>query len=174
MVYIAVFAVLMTVCAWISIPAAVPFTMQTFGVFAAVLMLGGRRASAAILLYILMGFAGLPVFSGFKGGAGVLLGTTGGYIIGFLAAALAVWGAETVLKEKSRKLPAEIGLMVLAMAVYYVFGTVWFIQVYARNTGPVGVGSVLGWCVLPFVIPDCIKMALAFVLTRRLRRHLNI
>ena len=82
MVYIAAFAALMAACAWISIPAAVPFTMQTFGVFLALGLLGGRRGTIAVLVYLLLGAMGLPVFAGFMGGFGVLLGTTGGYLAG--------------------------------------------------------------------------------------------
>ena len=90
--YAALFAVLLMVCAWINIPLTVPFTLQTFGVFAALGTLGGRRGILAILAYLLLGLVGLPVFSGFQGGPGVLLGTTGGYILGFLASALLYWG----------------------------------------------------------------------------------
>ena len=86
--YVALCAVLIAVCAWISIPAPVPFTLQTFGIFAALTLLGGRRGCYAVAVYLLLGLVGLPVFAGFQGGAGTLLGVTGGYILGFGAAAL--------------------------------------------------------------------------------------
>ena len=89
--YIALFAVLMAVCAWITIPLPKPlvqFTMQTFAMFMALTVLGGRRGLYTMLVYLLLGAVGIPVFSGFRGGIGVLLDTTGGYIIGFVAAAL--------------------------------------------------------------------------------------
>ena len=82
--YIAIFAVLIAICSWISIPMTVPFTLQTFGVFMAVGVLGGKRGSLAVLVYILLGAIGVPVFAGFSGGLGILLNNTGGYIIGFL------------------------------------------------------------------------------------------
>ena len=63
MVYIGVFVVLMAICSWISVPTAVPFTLQTFGVFMAVEMLGGKRGTTAVLLYILLGAVGVPVFA---------------------------------------------------------------------------------------------------------------
>ena len=66
--YAALFAVLLMVCAWINIPLTVPFTLQTFGVFAALGTLGGRRGTLAILAYLLLGLVGLPVFSGVQGG----------------------------------------------------------------------------------------------------------
>ena len=65
MVYIAVFAVLMAICSWISIPATVPFTLQTFAVFLAVCVLGGKRGTIAVVVYILLGAIGIPVFAGF-------------------------------------------------------------------------------------------------------------
>ena len=73
LVYIAVFAVVMAVCSWISIPAQVPFTLQTFGVFMAVGVLGGKRGTLAVLVYVLLGAVGVPVFAGFSGGIGALL-----------------------------------------------------------------------------------------------------
>ena len=79
MVYIAVFAVVMAICSWISIPATVPFTLQTFGVFLAVGVLGGKRGTLSILVYILLGAVGVPVFAGFSGGIGSLFGNAGGY-----------------------------------------------------------------------------------------------
>lgn len=68
MAYIALFAVLMAVCSWISIPAVVPFTLQTFGVFVAVSVLGGKRGTLAVVLYLLMGIVGLPVLRASPGG----------------------------------------------------------------------------------------------------------
>ena len=93
-VYIGVFAVIMAICSWISIPTTVPFTLQTFGVFIAVGVLGGKRGSLAVLVFIILGAIGVPVFSGMTGGVGILLGSTGGYIIGFLFSALVMWAME--------------------------------------------------------------------------------
>ena len=84
MAYIGLFAVVIAICSWISIPTVVPFTLQTFAVFLAVAILGGKRGTLSVIVYVLLGADGLPVFSGFKGGFGVLLNTTGGYIIGFI------------------------------------------------------------------------------------------
>ena len=84
LVYIALFAVLIVICSWISIPTLVPFTLQTFAIYLTVLLLGWKRGLGAILVYILLGIVGVPVFSGFKAGLGVVAGPTGGYIIGFI------------------------------------------------------------------------------------------
>ena len=83
LVMVALFAALIAVCAWVTVPGSVPFTLQTMGVFLAVGLLGGKRGTLAVLIYILLGCVGLPVFAGFSGGIGVILGSTGGYIVGF-------------------------------------------------------------------------------------------
>lgn len=167
MVYIALFAVLIAICSWISIPAAVPFTLQTFAVFISVVILGGKRGTLSIVLYILMGLIGVPVFAGFRAGPSVLLGTTGGYIIGFIFTGLLMWGIEKLF---GKKLWIQALSMVAGMLVYLTFGTLWFMFVYARTTGPVGLATVLGWCVIPFIIPDVLKIALALFLGDRLRK----
>lgn len=165
MVYIAVFAVLMAICSWISIPTAVPFTLQTFGVFLAIGVLGGRKGSLAVLVYILLGAAGVPVFAGFTGGIGILLHNTGGYIIGFLFSALVMWGIEILSGKRTWVLAIS---MVIGLIVCYAFGTIWFMAVYAEDAGAVGLMTALGWCVFPFVIPDLIKIVLALTMSKRL------
>ena len=166
-VYIAVFAVIMAICSWISIPTAVPFTLQTFGVFVAVGVLGGKRGTLSILVFILLGAIGVPVFAGFSGGIGVLAGTTGGYIIGFLFSALVMWAMEKLPGKKS---VMQIVSMIVGLIVCYAFGTAWFMIVYSRANGAVGLATVLGWCVIPFIIPDIIKIVLAYGLSRKLRK----
>ena len=171
MAYIAMFAVIMAVCSWISVPYVVPFTLQTFGVFLAVGVLGGKRGTLAVLIYILLGCVGLPVFAGFSGGIGVILGSTGGYIVGFLFTALVMWALE---KMPGNRTVMSILSMVLGLIVCYAFGTLWFMLVYARTTGPVGLWTALGWCVFPYIIPDLVKIALALVLQKRLRAAIRL
>lgn len=170
MAYVAIMAVVIAICSWISIPTTVPFTLQTFAVFLAVGVLGGRRGTFAVLVFILLGAVGVPVFAGFQGGIGVLLGTTGGYIIGFLLSALLYWAMTQALGEKT---PVMVAAMVLGLIVCYAFGTAWFMVVYARNSGAIGLGTALGWCVFPFIIPDLVKIALAVGLTRVLKPHVH-
>ena len=165
LVYISILVVLITVCSWISIPLTVPVTLQTFGVFTAVGLLGGKRGTLAVLVYILMGAIGIPVFSGFTGGIGILTGTTGGYIAGFLFSALIMWGMEKLFGRSTLVLA---GSMVLGLIVCYAVGTLWFMTVYAASSGAVGILTVLGWCVFPFIIPDIAKIVLALILTKRL------
>lgn len=171
MVYTAMFAVLLAICSWISIPTAVPFTLQTFGIFITISLLGGKRGTAAMLVWMLLGAVGIPVFSGFKGGLGVLLGTTGGYIIGFLFMGLLYWA---MIKFLGNTNLVRITSMVLGLAVCYTFGTIWFILIYAHTTGPISLMTALSWCVIPFIIPDLIKLFLAFMLVKRLEPHIDL
>lgn len=168
MVFAGVFASLMAVFSWISIPAAVPFTLQTFGVFLALTLLGGKRGTLAILVYILLGAVGLPVFSGFTGGFGRLLGTTGGYIVGFLATGLIYILYEKITKKKS--LATEALALLVGLLACYILGTAWFMVVYSSSKGGVLLGTVLGWCVIPFILPDLGKLALALAVGRRIRK----
>lgn len=100
MVYIAIFAVIIAVCSWISVPMVVPFTLQTFGVFCAVGLLGGKRGTLSVLIYVLLGAVGVPVFAGFSSGIGTLFGVTGGYIMGFIFTALIYWLITAIFGKK--------------------------------------------------------------------------
>ena len=168
---IALCTAMMVICSWISIPATVPFTMQTFGVFLCVGLLGGRRGTLAVSVYLLLGAVGLPVFSGFTGGLGHLFGATGGYIIGFLFSALVMWLIEHLL---GRNLKTLVFSMIAGLITCYAFGTAWFMVVYAKDSGSVGLMTALGWCVFPYVIPDAVKIGLATVITRRVRKITGI
>lgn len=171
MVYIAMFAVIMAICSWISIPATVPFTLQTFGVFLAVGVLGGKRGSLSVLIYLLLGAIGVPVFAGFSGGLTAILGSTGGYIVGFLFSALVMWVMEALLGKKTWVLALS---MVVGLLVCYAFGTAWFMVVYAKNSGAIGLMTALGWCVFPYIIPDVIKIILALAICKRLAKAIRI
>ena len=167
LVYIPLFAVIMAVCSQIYVPFVVSFTMQTFAVFLALNFLGGRRGVVAILLYLSIGAVGVPVFSGFTAGVGVLLGQNGGYMIGWLIAGLTAWLFDLlpIKKTVSRLISSIIGLVIC-----YAVGTVWFTAVYARTSGEIGFLAVLSTCVFPFILPDVIKLALAYWLSIRLRK----
>ena len=160
----AICTALIAVCSWLTIPFTVPFTMQTFAVFFTVCLLGPWQGLISIAVYILLGAVGVPVFSGFRGGLDALLGPTGGYILGFLATA-----PITGLIMGDGKLRRLIPAMILGLLACYAFGTAWFMAVYTRKTGAIGLWTALGWCVFPFLLPDAAKMALAALLARRLK-----
>ena len=163
----ALFAALMALGAWITVPfGQIGFTMQTFVLFLTLGLLGGQKGCAACTVYLLLGAVGLPVFHGFQGGAGVLLGPTGGYLAGFLAAS-AVYGVVTALL--GRKLWVKGLAMVLGCLTCYAFGTLWFFLAYTGGAG-LSLGAVLAKCVLPYLLPDTLKLALALALTGKLSR----
>lgn len=176
MAYIAVFTVLIAICSWISIPTVVPFTLQTFAVFLAVSILGGKRGTMAVTLYVLLGAIGVPVFAEFSGGLGVILRNTGGYIIGFILSALIMWLMESIFIKRlhaKHTLVVQAVSMILGLLACYAAGTIWFMAVYMREAGPIGLTTVLGWCVIPFIIPDVIKIVLALILGNTLRKPLG-
>ncbi len=171
MVLTAMLTAVMAVCSWISVPAEIPFTLQTFAVFCAVGLLGGRNGLFSILVYILLGAIGIPVFAGPSGGIGIILGNTGGYIVGFVFIALICWLTEKLFGSG---LIVRIISMLVGLAVMYAFGTAWYIFLYTKNTGDVSLIQVMKWCVTPFVIPDLIKLALAVILTDRIKKYAKL
>jgi biotin transport system substrate-specific component len=148
----------------------VPFTLQTFAVFLVTGLLGLKCGTLSVLVYLLLGAVGLPVFAGFKGGVGVLLGVTGGYLLGFIFSALAVG---LLTKYFGRSLPMLILSMVVGLVLCYAFGSAWFLVIYTQSSGAMALTTVLAKCVIPFLLPDAVKIALAALLTRRLSPHLK-
>lgn len=170
---IALFTVLTAVCAWISVPVPAPliqFTMQTFAVFAALLALGGKRGTYAVTAYLLLGAVGAPVFSNFRGGLSVLLGATGGYILGFFFQALLYWWMTARLGEALR---VKIAASVLGLILCYAFGTAWYLVLYVQMGKPMGLLTALSYCVFPFIVPDLVKLALAVLLSQRVGKYVQ-
>lgn len=167
---IALFVALTVVCAWISIPLPpplVPFTLQTFAIFTTLGILGLKNGLTAIIVYSLLGAVGLPVFAGMKGGLGVLLGTTGGYIIGFIFTALSVG---LITKRFGRSIPVLAISMVIGLILCYAFGTAWFMVIYTKSKGAIGLATALGWCVTPYIIPDLVKALVAITVVKAIER----
>lgn len=162
MVFIALSTTIMIICAFITIPFYVPFTMQTFALFTIIGLLGTKKAFVSTCVYLLLGTVGLPVFSGFKGGIGHLLGVTGGYLIGFLLTVL-ISGTLLNVRLKKRKLAFVTYCisMFLGLLACYGFGTAWYILLYANSTGSISVTSVLSICVFPFILTDLVKIILS-------------
>ena len=175
--YIAVSTALLCVSAWVAISVGgVPFTLQTLVLCLTAGLLGCKRAALATLAYLLLGFIGVPVFSGFTGGVGVLLSPTGGYLIGFLPLALLAGVAGDKLADKKGvKSGVCFGLcMGLGVLLCYALGTVWFVVISAQNSGAVGFWSALALCVLPYIPFDGVKIVFAVFLTAKLRKFIKI
>ena len=160
------FTAILALCAWLSIPMGdLVITLQTFGIFLTLGLLGGKRGSITICVYLLLGAVGAPVFSGFRGGLGALLGTTGGYIFGFMSTALIYWIITSVKDAPLTRLLA----MILGMLLCYSCGSWWYMTRYLSG-GQLTLGLVLMKCVIPYLIPDAIKLTLAWILTGKLKR----
>lgn len=164
----ALFSALMCLCAWVSLPLGQnPITLQTFALFLTLELLGGKYGSLVCLVYLLLGGIGLPVFSGFRGGLGMLLGATGGYLWGFLLCALLFW-LITALFGKS--FPVRLVAYLAGLLLCYALGTLWFYCVYLQAGSALSIGFLILKCVVPFVLPDLLKLLLSLALAKKLKR----
>lgn len=170
MIYVGLSAALIALGAWISIPVGdIPITLQTLIICLISGLFGMKRGTLSILIYIVLGAVGMPVFSNFKAGIGVLAGPTGGYIVGFIFIAIVVGFVSDRMKGK---LWAVALAMVCAIVLCYAFGTAWFF-IYMQSKKVVTLSYVLGLCVVPYIIPDLVKMAVACVLVNRLKKFVK-
>lgn len=159
----ALMAALMCVLGPFSIPIGpIPVSLTPFVVSLAAMLLGGPLAAVSVVVYLLLGAVGLPVFSGFAGGLAKLVGPTGGYLVSFVLHALV--GGLIAQKFQFKVLPSILGLA-LGLLLDYILGTAWFmLQVHST------LGHALKVCVLPFLPFDAVKIAGAVWLGRVLRR----
>ena len=174
----AVMAAVMCVLAPISVPIGpISLTGGTLAIYLAAYLLGGAWGTAATLVYLLLGFVGLPVFSNYMGGAERLSGPTGGYLVGYLPMAFIAGAVVTLTLARFRdggRRGAAIALalqflgMVLATAVLYAFGTAW----YCVQAG-VDLQRALAACVIPFIPFDLAKMAAALAVAVPVRQRLE-
>ncbi len=163
MILCALFAALTAVCSMISIPlpfTPVPINLATLSVFLAGGLLGSKYGSISQLVYVILGAFGLPVFHGFTGGLGIITGPTGGYIIGYVAAA---WLIGFLGEKIGRGFYKNILSMAAGLAVCYTLGTLWFM--YLTSTG---FAAALMMCVVPFLAGDAIKIAAGAILVKKL------
>ncbi len=177
--FIAAFAAIICVLSQISIPmpAGVPMTLQTLIIPLAGIVIGKKRGTYATLLYLLIGAVGLPVFSGFKGGIGVLLGLTGGFLVSFPVLSLtAGLGDELGIKlshkrDKTNKIMYYFPIvlcLVIGATINYVFGTVWF-MIASKTTFLAGLTA----CVLPFIPTAILKIIIVAIVGPELKKRLS-
>jgi len=165
---LAMTAVMAAVIAAVS-PFAIPIgpisiTLCTLALYFSPYILGWKRSAAATLVYILLGMVGMPVFSKFQAGLGVLMGPTGGYILGYIPMVVI---SGLVIKAAPKNRVFQFLGMIAATAVLYAFGTAWFLFLSGKD-----LGYAMTWCVLPFIPLDLVKMALAMLLGPVLRERL--
>ena len=161
--FIALSAVIIALCAQITIPLfAVPFTLQTFAVALALFCLGGRSGTISVLLYTLLGVCGLPVFSGFRGGAGHIFGASGGFIFGFIVSALLY----RLLSSAVKKPNLDLLFMLAGLFACYLCGVLWYALVFH--------GARPAALIIPFVIPDILKILLSKLVSSRIKGALKL
>ena len=166
MAFTAVFAAVLCVVAPFSIGVPVPLSFATLVIYIAAGSINWKYSATAVLLYIMIGAVGLPVFSNFRGGFQMIAGFTGGYIIGYIPLALATGLIPVVLRQK--KLWAFILAMVIGTVLLYTVGTAWFML----QTGNSLLVS-LALCVTPFLIGDAIKIVVASIIAPQLRKVMD-
>ena len=166
----ALFSVVMAVLSQIVITLGpVPFNLGVLGAFLTGLMLTPKNALMVMVGYIVLGFVGLPVFAGFSGGAGVLFGMTGGYIIGYIFIAVISSAACQASHSFAPRIRTAFtaSMMFLSLIICYAFGTAWFMFI-TGNTLPTSLAA----CVFPFIIPDLLKLISAVFLSKALKKRL--
>lgn len=164
---IAIMAAITAVMAQISIPMplGVPMTMQTFAVTLAGVILGSKRGALSMIVYVLLGAIGVPVFAGFSGGAQYLVGATGGFLISFPLMAYLI-GVGVKLKKKKGMF---LLFLILGTVSNYIVGVVMFCIV-TQSSVMTGITA----CVLPFIPTAIIKAAVASVLGLQIHRRLGV
>ena len=164
--YIAIFTAIIAVMAQISIPlpAGVPLTLQTLAIPLAGIILGAKRGTMSTIVYILLAIAGVPVLANFTGGAGVVFGVTGGFIISFPIMAFLAG----LVADKGIKSPWFWGGLVAGVLINYLVGTVWFMFVAEASFE-----AAFTACVLPFLVTGLIKLVLSGILGDRIKRALK-
>ena len=162
MVYAALMAALTAAGAYIAIPVGpVPIVLQNLFIMLAGLLLGGRWGLSSVAVYLLAGALGLPVFAGGTGGLGKFVGPTGGYLLGFAAAAYLIG----IISEMGRgRVAIDVMAMVAGTLVIYAFGVSWLKVVTGMSFS-----KALTVGMLPFLIGDALKIAAAIPIARALR-----
>lgn len=154
----------------LTVPAGpIPLSLATFAVYLAGAVLGRKQGTLAVALYLLIGIAGVPVFSGFSGGFQKLAGVTGGYLVGYLFCAFITGlGSGRPAQKSPRPLPVMILCMAAGTVALYAFGTAWFVI----QTGN-ALGAALTLCVLPFLPGDTVKIIAAALIAVPVRKALD-
>ena len=143
----------------------VPISLGILGIFLAVYVNGQIWGTVSVLIYLLIGFVGVPVFAGFTAGLTKLGGPTGGYIVGYLPLALI---AGFFISKYEKKIPLHILGMVLGTLVCYALGTAW-LAFYTKTS----FGAALLAGVIPFIPADLVKMAISVGIGIPVRQALN-
>lgn len=164
--FIALMSAVMCLLGPLSIPIGpVPISVMTLIIYLTIYVLGMKMGTISCIVYLMLGFVGVPVFAGYTGGAAKLLGPTGGYLAGYIFLTLV---SGFIMERFSYKRIWCIAAMILGTAVLYLFGTVWFMILTGQ-----GIGYAVSACVAPFVIGDLAKIILAELVGQEVRKRLK-
>lgn len=144
----------------------IPLSFGSLAVYIAACLLDKKHGTLAVAVFIALGMVGVPVFSGYRGGFGIIAGLTGGYILGYLP--LAFLTGVFVDKWEKHWWAYPLGMFVGTVALY-TFGTAWFLIVTAIDTGSADFGAAMMACVVPFLIGDTVKIVATTALCFKLR-----
>lgn len=169
MVLMAMMSAVIAICSWISIPGPVPFTLQTCAVFLTLKLLGGWKGMGVIALYLLLGLVGVPVFAGFGSGPAVLTGYTGGFLFGFIGIA-AVY---SLYMTQKRNHWMENAFLAAGLVLCYACGCLQFSLVATANGSSKALWDILKACVIPFIIPDLLKLYVADLIAPRIKKAMH-
>lgn len=160
-----ILAAMICLLAPLSLPAgAIPISLATFAIYITACIVNVKTSVCAVIIYILLGAVGLPVFSSFRGGFHMLAGITGGYLIGYIPCAVIIGLLVGKFENKKWIYPLSI---ILGTAMCYLIGTLW----YMLQTDS-GFSSALTVCVLPFIIGEIVKIPVASLVGMTLRKRL--
>lgn len=166
---IALMSAVIALCSFLAVPVgSVPHTLQLLGVFSALYLLGGRGGTVSVLLYLFIGLVGLPVFSGFRGGAGALFDAGGGFLLGFSLGSGLFWLLEALF---GKSVPIRLISSVLSLLLIYLSGSLWYSVVYLGSLS--FFFEALLVTVLPFILLDTAKIAIAWFISSRISKYVK-
>ena len=157
---ISVFVAVIVICSYIALPFAFPFTLQIFGIFCAIGILGTFKGTVSVIIYLMLGLVGAPVFAGFQGGFQKFAEPTGGFLIGFVVAAIV---AGLCIKYTDKTFLS----MILGVFCCYICEFIWLCAFFSFDM------YAAIFALTPFIIPDVIKVFAASVVSKRIKRALN-
>ena len=162
--FIGIFTAIITVVSQLSIPMpyGVPITLQTFVIPLSGIVLGAKKGTVSTLIYVLLGAIGVPVFAGYTGGMGIVLGMTGGFILSFPVMALTAG-----IGERKNNVIWLVSGLVVGSVINYICGMFWFSFVMSSD-----LKTAFAACVLPFIPTAIIKIVLVAILGRQIKRVL--
>lgn len=167
---LAIGTALLIICSVIAIPSVIPFTLQSFAIFFLILTLGEKKATFCMLCHVFMGLIGLPVFANFNSGIAAIIGPSGGFIIGLFLIPLCYFILSRICKWGGK---ARIIYLAVGLFFTYLFAAFYYYVLFLNHTGFAGIITSLMQCVVPFILPDILKLLLSYFLFERVSTFIS-